>query len=55
MLFFEPNVVISAKKYMTIGDCSKATATRDLTLLGELGCLYQLEGGGRNTRYDVSI
>ncbi|AIK95534.1 hypothetical protein ID47_00300 [Candidatus Paracaedibacter acanthamoebae] len=46
---------ISAKKYMIIADCSKATATRDLALLVELGCLYQLEGGGRNTRYDLAI
>ncbi len=46
---------ISAKKYMAIGDCSKATATRDLAQLVEWGCLYQLEGGGRNTRYDLAI
>jgi Fic family protein len=44
---------LSAKKYMAITSCSKATATRDLTALVEIGCLYRLEGGGRNVRYGL--
>lgn len=44
---------LSAKKYMSIAGCSKATATRDLTALVTIGCLYQLEGGGRNVRYGL--
>lgn len=46
---------ISSKKYMKIVDCSKATATRDLTDLVEKGCIHQLEGNGRNTRYELSL
>lgn len=42
---------INARKYMSMTGCSKATATRDLGLLVNRGCLYRLEGGGRNTRY----
>lgn len=46
---------LSAKKYMSIAGCSKATATRDLTALVTIGCLYQLEGGGRNVRYSLTL
>jgi Fic family protein len=46
---------LSAKKYGIIADCSKATATRDLADLVKLGCLYQLEGSGRNTRYALIL
>lgn len=42
---------MSAKKYMSIAGCSKATATRDLSDLVSKGCFVQLEGGGRNARY----
>lgn len=45
---------MSAKKYMTITTVSKATATRDLQALAELGVLLP-EGGGRSTRYKVNI
>lgn len=45
---------INAKKYMTITDCSKATATRDIAELLNLGCIYQLPGGGRSTSYEIS-
>lgn len=45
---------MSAKKYMTITTASKATATRDLQALAELGVLLP-EGGGRSTRYKVNI
>jgi len=46
---------ISAREYMKITDCSKATATRDLVFLLQLGALYKLEGRGRSTRYDVDL
>ncbi|PSL12244.1 Fic family protein [Marinobacterium halophilum] len=44
---------INASKYKSIAATSKATATRDLAALVELGCLVQLPGGGRSTRYRV--
>lgn len=46
---------VSAKKYIGMTGCSKATATRDLTDLVEKGCLYRLEGGGRNARYALNL
>ena len=46
---------VNAKKYMSITGGSKATATRDLTELQSLGCLYKLPGEGRNTRYDLQL
>lgn len=33
---------------------SKATATRHLSDLLEKGCIVKLEGGGRNTRYQIN-
>jgi Fic family protein len=45
---------MSAKKYMAITKASKATATRDLQQLLELGVLVAL-GGGRRTHYNLSI
>jgi len=45
---------INARKYMSLADVSKATATRDLTELVEKGCLVQREGGGRSTSYDIN-
>lgn len=42
---------ISARKYMTITGCSKATATRDLSDLLHKGCIKQLEGSGRSVSY----
>lgn len=45
---------MSAKKYVTITGCSKATATRDLSELLHKGCLQQLEEGGRSTRYKLA-
>lgn len=44
---------ISASQYQKVAKVSKATATRHLTDLLEKGCLIKLEGGGRNTRYQV--
>lgn len=46
---------INTRKYIIIADCSKATATRDLADLLEKGCLQQLSGGGRNTRYELRL
>lgn len=46
---------VSAKKYMGMTGCSKATATRDLGDLTDKGCLYRLDGGGRNVRYRLNL
>ncbi len=45
---------MTAKKYISIAKTSKATATRDLQNLTELGVL-RIEGGGRSTRYHLNI
>jgi Fic family protein len=42
---------MTAGKYVGIAGCSKATATRDLAALVQLGALTSLPGGGRSTRY----
>lgn len=44
---------INARKYQSIADVSKATATRDLADLLGKGCIRQLPGGGRSTRYET--
>ncbi|MBF2754631.1 MAG: Fic family protein [Gammaproteobacteria bacterium AqS3] len=46
---------MNAKKYMAITECSKATATRDLSALVELGVFRQLPGGGRSTSYELIL
>ncbi len=46
---------LTAKKYETIGQCSKATATRELADLLEKGFLLKLPGGGRNTAYQLNL
>ena len=46
---------INARKYQSIADVSKATATRDLAELVNKHCLIQLPGGGRSTRYAVNV
>lgn len=46
---------INARKYMKIANCSKATATRDLTELLERGCIIKLPGAGRNISYDLNL
>jgi len=46
---------MTARKYLKITDCSKATATRDLTELLKMGAFRKLEGGGRSTRYDIKL
>ena len=45
---------MSAKKYIAITKTSKATATRDLQYLTEIGACTQT-GGGRSTRYDINF
>lgn len=44
---------ISASQYQKVAKVSRATATRHLTDLLEKGCIEKLEGGGRNTRYQI--
>lgn len=44
---------ISASQYQKVAKVSRATATRHLTDLLEKGCIVKLEGGGRNTRYQI--
>lgn len=46
---------ISASQYQSVAGVSKATATRHLVELLSWNVLYKLEGGGRNTRYILSI
>lgn len=45
---------INASKYKSLADISKPTATRDLVELVAKGCLKQLPGGGRSTRYTIN-
>jgi Fic family protein len=45
---------LSAAKYRSMADVSKATATRHLSDLLEKKCLLKLEGGGRSTRYEIN-
>ncbi len=45
---------INASKYQSLATVSKATATRDLTELVAKGCIKQLPGGGRSTRYTIT-
>ena len=44
---------LNARKYTSLADVSKATATRDLIDLVEKGCLVQRKGGGRSTSYNI--
>jgi len=45
---------ISASQYQKVAKVSKATATRHLSDLLEKKCITKLEGGGRNTRYQIN-
>jgi Fic family protein len=45
---------INAAKYIGITKTSKATATRDLQELTEIGALTAI-GGGRNARYEIKV
>ncbi|MCP4503418.1 MAG: Fic family protein, partial [Deltaproteobacteria bacterium] len=42
---------ISSSQYQKVAKVSRATATRHLALLVELGCLEKTASGGRSTRY----
>ncbi len=42
---------ISSSQYQKVAKVSRATATRHLALLVELGCLEKTANGGRSTRY----
>lgn len=44
---------INAGQYQKVAKVSKATATRHLAMLLELGLLEKLPGGGRSTRYHI--
>lgn len=46
---------ISAAQYRAVAKVSKATATRHLSDLLAKGCIEKLPGGGRSTRYQVSV
>lgn len=46
---------INASRYKNIASTSKPTATRDLSDLVARGLLKQLPGGGRSTRYVLSL
>ncbi len=46
---------LNAAKYGHMGKCSKATATRDLAELLNMGCLVKRAGGGHSTSYDVNV
>lgn len=46
---------INASKYKSLAGVSKPTATRDLSDLLSKGCLVQLPGGGRSTRYRINL
>jgi Fic family protein len=46
---------ISAKKYMRLAGCSKATATRDLQNLTAKGCIKRLPAEGRSTSYSLAL
>lgn len=45
---------MSAKKYMSVAKTSKATATRDLQALVEIG-VFEASGGGRSIRYELIL
>lgn len=46
---------MSARKYVVITGCSKATATRDLAELAAMGIFRQRPGGGRSTSYELIL
>ncbi|MBJ7435073.1 MAG: Fic family protein [Acinetobacter sp.] len=46
---------ISASQYQKVAKVSKATATRHLSDLLEKECITKLDGGGRNTRYQIKV
>src|SRR5690606_23453246 len=45
---------ISSSEYQKVTKVSKATATRHCSGQVEKECIVKLEGGGRNTRYQIN-
>lgn len=45
---------INSSQYQAVARVSRATASRHLAELVELGCLQRLPGGGRSTRYQIN-
>ena len=45
---------MTAKKHMSINQTSKATATRDLSILEKIGA-FIITGSGRNTHYHINL
>jgi Fic family protein len=45
---------MNVKKYISITDTSKATATRDLQELAEMN-VFEIKGAGRSTSYEINI
>ncbi len=45
---------INASQYQKVAKVSRATATRHLAQLVELGCLLKTAAGGRSTRYQIA-
>jgi Fic family protein len=46
---------ITTKKYEAITKCPNRTASRDLSDLVAKGIIISLPGGGRTTRYELTI
>ena len=46
---------ITTKKYAAITKCPNRTASRDLSDLVAKGIIFRLPGGGRTTRYELTI
>ena len=46
---------INARKYVALTKVSKATATRDLQLMLEIGAIERCGGGGRSTSYQLVL
>jgi Fic family protein len=44
---------INARKYMSLCDCSRVTASRDLSDLLEKRCIVSRGAGGRSTSYEI--
>jgi Fic family protein len=45
---------MNARKYASLCDCSRVTASRDLSDLLEKGCIIHRGAGGRSTSYDIT-
>lgn len=45
---------MNARKYASLCDCSRVTASRDLSDLLDKGCIISRGAGGRSTSYDIT-